>query len=279
MKTIEERKQEWKDQCSKIHETMVVYKCEFSDGCYYYGITHNLKKRKKGHLKKDKGVIYDHSQRLNEKPIFKLLTNEPIPTKQAVMMEKELIDESWDDPKLLNIQRGGSTGGNSIIYSYDDLFFDAIKYRSINEWRANSVNMYEVAKDRGREYFDRLCNDVGWVKFDTHTMSYDERYKHIQQLMIEFSIKTTSDLKKICETSYNFVKRNKLYETFGLKKIGPTTMLGKRSPTAKLTDDEVRHIRRLYKDGVSKNQLTKDFDINNRNLSYLLERKTYKDVE
>lgn len=155
MKTLEERKQEWKDQCSEIHDnkydyskvgyvnyktpviiicpdhgeftmrpinhqqgkgcrlcnrknktstkkkvsvvndvdekiiyqTMVVYKCEFSDGCYYYGITHNLKK--------DKGVIYDHSQKLNEKPIFKLLTNEPISTKQAVMIEKELIDKSY----------------------------------------------------------------------------------------------------------------------------------------------------------------------------------------
>ena len=89
----------------------LIYAYEFPDNHVYVGLTFNLSKRDRSHMKKNTSPIYLHMVKTGLKPIRKSLTDF-MDIKEAQKKENEIlqsyIKKGW---KPLNRAKTGSLGG------------------------------------------------------------------------------------------------------------------------------------------------------------------------
>jgi predicted GIY-YIG superfamily endonuclease len=121
-----------------------VYVYEFPDNFAYVGLTYNLHKRNVNRRLNKKDGVTKHINETNLQPIIKQLT-EFIPINDAVDLEREYIkkykENGWN---LLNIKRGGETGGGLVIWTFEMCRLEALKYKTKKDFYTNSPKAYSA---------------------------------------------------------------------------------------------------------------------------------------
>jgi len=143
-----------------------VYAYEFSDNFAYIGLTYNLKKRDLCRKTNKKDGVTKHINETKLQPTIKQLT-EFIPIDDAANLEKEYIkkyrENGWN---MLNIKRGGETGGGLVVWTFEMCRQEALKYKTRKDFYTNSPKAYSA-----------VCNHK-WHKEITGHMStniYDKK--------------------------------------------------------------------------------------------------------
>jgi len=123
-----------------------VYAYEFSDNFAYIGLTYNLKKRDLCRRTNKKDGVTKHINETKLQPIIKQLT-EFIPIDDAANLEKEYIkkyrENGWN---VLNIKRGGETGGGLMIWTFEMCKLEALKHKTKKDFYTNSPKAYGAAR-------------------------------------------------------------------------------------------------------------------------------------
>ena len=124
-----------------------VYSLTFSDGSIYIGLSGDYKRRFEQHKTNKSGVIYKYIQHIKEEPLFKLITPDLIPVEIARKMEIDLIEYYTNNGfKVLNIAKGGSIGGSTLIWTKEKCIEEALKYPTYIEFKRISSSAYSSAR-------------------------------------------------------------------------------------------------------------------------------------
>lgn len=158
-----------------LHRHIYVY--EFPDNSVYVGLSFDTKERDKRHRSKEKSQVFQHIQNTGLSPDFKVLTERPIPAKDAQTMEDETIntyrENGWN---VLNIAKAGGLGSTVLEkLSKEDVMRIALQYNTKTEFCKERQSVCNLAKR------------MGW---------YEEATKHMEVKNIMWSLDT---LKKEAE--------------------------------------------------------------------------------
>jgi hypothetical protein len=122
-----------------------VYAIEFSDNHSYIGLTYDVEKRKKEHLRD--GRVFNHVEKTGIYPIFIQLTEVPVTKEQSKELEQFYLDEyiskGWN---ILNSKKAGALGGNNVKWTFEKLKEEALKYTTKKEFRDSNSSAYSTAK-------------------------------------------------------------------------------------------------------------------------------------
>jgi hypothetical protein len=126
-----------------------IYVFEFPDKSAYIGLTLNPEQRQHQHLSltsEDKTAVQRYIKETNLTPIFKILTDDFLPVKEAQVTEQSYIDEyaknGW---KILNKVSAGALGNRDRFYTLDMVKNEAEKYNTIKDFKRNSPKFYNAA--------------------------------------------------------------------------------------------------------------------------------------
>jgi predicted GIY-YIG superfamily endonuclease len=126
-----------------------VYVYEFPDNFAYVGLTYDIKRRNLIRKSNEKDGVTKHIKETNLQPVIKQLT-EYIPIDNAVILEREYIkkyrENGWN---MLNIKRGGETGGGLMIWTLEMCKLEALKYNSRMEFYKKSPKAYGATCKHG----------------------------------------------------------------------------------------------------------------------------------
>lgn len=157
-------KNDWIDEvCSHMKPIGDLYKrCiyvyEFSDNCAYIGLTFNIDKRHKEHLKR--GTVCDHLK--NNNYILKQLT-EYIGVEIAKLKESEYVKEykknGWN---ILNKAKTGSVGA-ILLWTKEKCQIESLKYSYRFDFQKGSRSAYLSASLNG--WLDEICSHMKNKKY------------------------------------------------------------------------------------------------------------------
>lgn len=120
----------------------LIYAQEFPDNSVYIGLTYNIKKRSKNHLKIKKETVFKYMEISNLEPTLKILTDF-LPLEEAILKEKEYVElykkNKWN---VLNVSKTGGIGRQTTKWNIDVIMSEAKKYNSKSEFKRNSYNAY-----------------------------------------------------------------------------------------------------------------------------------------
>jgi hypothetical protein len=138
----------------------LIYAYEFPDNSVYVGLTFNLNKRDRSHMKKTTSPVYLHIVKTGLKPIRKSLTDF-MDKKEAQKKESEIlqsyINKGW---KPLNRAKTGSLGGKFLRWTDDAIRAEALKYTVMADFGKNNVSAYRAAKERGEDFFNEVTSHL-----------------------------------------------------------------------------------------------------------------------
>lgn len=150
-----------------------VYVFEFSDNSVYVGLTGNLNKRERSHIKDDyNSAVLLHMNSLGETPIMKIVSDGYINFKDAQTMEGCVLEkyrsEGWN---ILNRAKTGSLGSCVRVWTLDMIKEIVKKYNSRKEFLENEPNAYAAAARNG--WLEDIFNDVKRLINPNNTWTYD----------------------------------------------------------------------------------------------------------
>ena len=186
-----------------------IYVYEFSDNFVYVGLTFNLDKRHKIHLKK--GVVYKHLQ-LNKEYELKQLT-EYIDINLAKEKEKEFVEiYKNNNYYILNKAKTGSLGSMKKHRNKDECKKEALKYNSRFEFQKKSSGAYNTA------FLNRWLSDICvhmksriWTKDKCmeEALKYNSRFEYRKNSSGSYSSALRNKwLNDICDHMKPPMKRN-----------------------------------------------------------------------
>lgn len=134
---------------NKLNRHIYVY--EFPDKSVYVGLTFDTKERDKRHKTKEKSQVFKYIQSTGLSPDFKVVTETPIPAKDAQKMEDETINmyrnSGW---KILNVAKAGGLGSTVLDnYTKEDVMKIASQYNTKTEFCKERQNVCNLAKRMG----------------------------------------------------------------------------------------------------------------------------------
>jgi len=142
----------------------LIYVYEFSDKSCYIGLTCNINRRNKQHLKDIKSSVYRY---INNKKIYPILIikSDYIDIKDAVNLEKtELMLYKNNGWNILNKNKTGSIGMTKLYWTKDKCLSEIHKYKTHSEFRKKSPGAYNSAFKNGWLY-ELLENNIdGYIK-------------------------------------------------------------------------------------------------------------------
>ena len=153
------RRNGWLDEiCShmktKNNSNRCIYLIYFTDKIYI-GLTNNIKKRFKQHLRK--GIIHKYINKTNSYPSIIQLSNY-IDVEESQKLEKEYIKLYGSYFTLLNTTNGGELGSNIRKWTKDKCQEEALKYRSKKEFRKNNENIYSISSKN--KWLNDICSHM-----------------------------------------------------------------------------------------------------------------------
>jgi len=120
----------------------LIYAQEFSDNSVYIGLTGNIEKRSKNHLKFKKETVFKYIKKTGLIPKIKKLT-EYLPVDEAIKKEDEWVKiykkNNWN---VLNLTKTGGIGGSSIKWNIETIMNESKKFKTKSEFKKNSYNAY-----------------------------------------------------------------------------------------------------------------------------------------
>jgi predicted GIY-YIG superfamily endonuclease len=186
----------------------LIYVYEFPNNVVYIGLTYDIKKRHKGHLKK--GVVYNHSQLINQVVTPKLLTDY-IDVNEAIEMETKLIiDYTNKGYTVLNKSNGGELGSIPLNKrNKEEVLYFATLCKSREDFKLIYPNHH--AQARRDKYYDEVCSLLPAIP---KTRTKEEIKKIVD------SCETYKDFFKNYPNDYNYALRHNWIEelTLGIEK-------------------------------------------------------------
>jgi predicted GIY-YIG superfamily endonuclease len=127
-----------------------IYSYEFTDNHVYVGLTYDLKKRNKNHfLEKYKSVVLKHKINTGLEPKLNKLTDY-IDSEEASIEEGKYIDKYIKDGwNILNVDKPGSLGGNTTIWTKEKCIEVASKCETRNDFLKKYRGAHHAAKING----------------------------------------------------------------------------------------------------------------------------------
>lgn len=186
----------------------------------YVGLTNNLLRRHKEHIKgkKKKGikiydVLYNHFKSINKEIPQPIILKDELTAFEAKYYEQYYYnvykENEWE---LLNIAQPGSLGGRVKLWDYKTCYEEAKKYSSGSEFRKNSISAYELAKtnDWLKDYtwLSPVSKNILQLENIKLYWTYDKCYE------IAKTCKTRMELKKKSYSAYNASVKNKWIDTY-----------------------------------------------------------------
>ena len=137
------------------HFSRIIYVFEFRDHYAYVGLTYDIERRKKEHLKESDSPVFQYIQKTKQRYNFKLLTDW-LTKDDAAIREGEFIEEyrlnGW---KMLNRMPGGGLGSGPILYTKEVCAKEAKKYQYKKDFKEANESMYVVAHRNG--WLNEIC--------------------------------------------------------------------------------------------------------------------------
>ncbi len=125
-----------------------IYSVEFDDNSVYIGLTFDINKREKEHLKEKNSTVYKYIENTKLIPKFKQISDY-IDKDEASKLEEYTIQEyrnnNWN---ILNKIKGGSLGSKNIIITKEQCHKIALKYNTIKDLKYNNINIYNISIKR-----------------------------------------------------------------------------------------------------------------------------------
>jgi len=204
-------KKKWTELFQHMKETKndsdrCIYSYEFSNNFVYVGLTNNLKRRNRDHLKN--GIIFNHIKKYGINPKLKQLT-EYINVHKAKEKEQYYINkyenEKWN---ILNKAKGGSIGSPIIKWTKDEIQKIALNF----EFRSDFQKEYPGAYQRAlrNNILDEICSHmklkekkkyVKWTyekcKFEALKYKTKTEFKNKSNVAYKVSLKKKY-MKNIC---------------------------------------------------------------------------------
>lgn len=178
-----------------------IYKALFSDNSIYIGITYDIKKRTKEHLTNPKSSIFRHMIKTGLVPNFTLISDDFLDIDKAIEIECNLIKEYIDRGfNVLNSSKGGELGSSNIIWTYETIRDEALKYKTRGEFQNKSGRAYAVAIKNG--WLDSFCKHMIEAKHPNGYWTFDRT----REEALKYNNK--SDFSKNSNKAYNAAKRN-----------------------------------------------------------------------
>jgi len=200
-----------------------IYVFEFDDNHAYVGLTFNISDRKYRHTVSDKNSpVYKHIKETKSSYNLKQLTDY-IEINNSIKKEKEWINQyDKDGWKMLNSVKGGSIGGNILIWTKKACHEEALKYNSRKEFDDNNKGAY-LASCRNK-WIDEIC---------THMKPKQQRQK--------WTIKMDNILKE----NYGKLTKNKCAKKLGVSVNAITSRINKLNlvtPMDIISDEDINWV-------------------------------------
>tara|TARA_R110000744_G_scaffold11112_3_gene34037 strand:- start:765 stop:1934 length:1170 start_codon:yes stop_codon:yes gene_type:complete len=178
----------------KYKRALYVY--EFENNSAYIGLTFDYHKRDLEHRRR--GRVFQELKKTSAK-FIKL--NKWMSAKDAQVEERNLIEkyekEGWH---ILNVATGGSLGGNDLKWDDASLKKEALKYKTIKEFREKAHGAYSTAISKG---FD---------KFGAH-LKYERAYWDLEKVKKEaLNYSHKSDFRQKSSSAYDWCVRNNMID-------------------------------------------------------------------
>lgn len=137
-----------------------IYRYVFPDNYCYVGLTHNPIKRKKAHLTTNSSV-YNHIIETGLEPRYEELTGY-IDIDDAKKQEEYWKVKSEEEGfTILNKAKTGALGSNDIKWTKEKCKEEALKYKSRNDFRKNSLRAYMATFNNG--WADEICSHMSYI--------------------------------------------------------------------------------------------------------------------
>jgi predicted GIY-YIG superfamily endonuclease/isopentenyldiphosphate isomerase len=178
-----------------------IYKALFTDNSIYIGLTYNLNKRIGEHLTNKKSSIYKHIIETGLRPEFSLITNQLLDNGEASKMECKMISHYMNlGFNILNRVKGGGLGGCIIIWTFDKVKEEALKFKTRGDFQKKSRSAYSVA--RNNNWLDTMCSHMTKIRNDKGYWTIDK----VREDALKFG--TKSNFKIGSMNAYSAAKRN-----------------------------------------------------------------------
>lgn len=169
-----------------------------NDITVYVGLTFNKETRNIKHLSNENSPIYKYKQLTNIKPFY-IKLSDYIPVDEAKILEEYWINYyKINNFKVLNCQKGGTTGGIYLKWDYDRCKEEAKKYKTKTEFTKYSKSASNSCyKNSWIDDFFPIIKPISKIK-QPFTITYDEFLIEIQ------NYETKSNLFKFNRKVYDY---------------------------------------------------------------------------
>jgi len=183
----------------------LIYVYEFSDNCCYIGLTGNINRRNKQHMKEDeKSSVFIHIKNTKLIPNL-ILKTDYIKVDDAILLENNFLLEyknnGWN---ILNKIKTGGIGSTDVKWNKNTCKEESKKYKNITDFMRNSSGAYERARKYGwiDEFFHRRKSTNGFWNDKNKCENESKKYKN------------RSEFHKNCWSAYNYSSINKWLDEF-----------------------------------------------------------------
>lgn len=186
----------------------LVYVFEFNDNSCYVGLTGNIKRREKQHLKDISSSVFIHMTKNKIHPKLVIKTDY-IDVEEAIKMEESILNSyiinNWN---ILNRAKTGGIGSSNTIWTKEKCIIEAKKYIKISEYQRKSKSSYNAALKNN--WIDEVCSHM------IRSKSKNKYWNNKDLCRTEsLNYKNISEFQKKCWSAYNYSRINNwLYEFY-----------------------------------------------------------------
>ena len=147
-----------------------VYVFEFQDNHVYVGLTYNINKRYNEHINYSNNTsVYKHIQKTNSEYKFIIITETPINSEDAQILEHKTIEKyrnnGWEILNKGKTGKGSSSLGLTPKWTKEKCAEISSKYNYISDFIENDKNAYYAARKNG--WLTELCSNMINKRFTT----------------------------------------------------------------------------------------------------------------
>jgi len=180
-----------------------VYSFEFDDNSVYIGITYNINKRKKEHLKlsgKKITSVGKHIIKTGLSPILNVLTDYIDVEEAKILENKFVIEYKKGGCTILNSSKTGGIGGKPIIWNIENCYNEALKYTNRTDFRVKSNGAYDAAYRKG--WLNDVCKHM-------KVLINPKNYWSFEKCCVSANnYKTRTEFARKCSAGYDAAHRN-----------------------------------------------------------------------
>ena len=206
-----------------------IYAFEFSDMSVYIGLTDNIKRREKQHLKSSNSAVYRHIQKTSLKPILQIL-HEYTDKELAKILEKFYIEEyrnkGWN---ILNRAKAGSVGGKYVFWTYEECKSHALQCSTRSEFITKFPGAYASAIKNN--WLDDICQHMK-LKFEIKNNPETVKLEALKY-------KTRQEFRHGSNSAYEYARKHKLLDSICTHMIRPLAKI-------KWTDEAIYEEAKKY---------------------------------